>query len=179
MPSGEYEAALERVGYEQALASEQRALEAQMLAEQVGGITAGGGGRSYPDLVGGKVRLQTPEYDYGDLALRAAQAGALGGAVGAAGGSVSRAGLPYEDWLRGIEEQPLVFRGLSSEVDDPLGARPGYAAFGSNNPATALSYAGDPRIRAERGGPSTGSGAAVHPIRLSPAEHRGSLRDYS
>tara|TARA_Y100000593_G_C4267170_1_gene315406 strand:- start:39 stop:1322 length:1284 start_codon:yes stop_codon:yes gene_type:complete len=111
-----------------------------------------------------------------ELALAAAQAGALGGAVS---GNVGRAGLSYEDWLRGVKGQPVVFRGLSAAVDDPMASRPGYAAFASNNPATALSYAGDPRIKDVLGDPSTGVGAAVHPIRLSPAKRRGSLRDYS
>ena len=43
------------------------------------------------------VRLEAERrIDLGDLALEAAQAGALGGAVG---GNVGRAGLSYEDWL--------------------------------------------------------------------------------
>jgi len=114
-----------------------RALELQAKAERVGGITAGGGGRAYPEgsLVGGKVRLQAPEYDYGDLALRAAQAGALGGSVGLGGARATRAS-PEPEGL-------LLFRGLKGEVRDPTLSIPtkhGPGVYATTNPMLAATY---------------------------------------
>jgi hypothetical protein len=99
------------------------------------------------------------------LASEAAKAGALGAPVA---GNLGRSMISYEDWLRGIQSQPLVFRGLSRPVDSPLEPRPGYAAFASNNPSTALTYSGDPSNLDAKPVPVP-PGAAVHPIRLSPS----------
>ena len=114
-----------------------------------------------------------PEDALDEIALWGARTGARGGTLAGRGlrgavGAASR--LPGDPIPQ--SPGPLIFRGLSGEVADPLSPRPGYAAFASNNPSTALSYAGDPRIKDVLGDPSTGRGAAVHPIRLSPQSLR-------
>ena len=98
-----------------------------------------------------------------EIALAAAKAGALGGAVG----PTPRAMISYEDWMSGIKNSPLVFRGMRvGPVDDPLAINPDparkyrKAAYGSPSITEASTYVGDEGV--------------IYPIRLHPK----SVSDY-
>jgi len=75
-----------------------------------------------------------------EIALAAAKAGALGGAVG----PIPRAMTSYEDWLSSIKSRPVVFRGIRGDVTDPrapLATSRFGGAYASPNPALAATYA--------------------------------------
>ena len=143
---------------------------------QIGGLE-----RPLPDLPPGTVRLEAePRVDYGDLALQAAQAGVLGGTVGAGAGAIR--GLDLESPSR-----ELVFRGLGPRPGggryDPLGGARSWhdAAYGSPNPSVAASYAGPgpmERVRmAERLVAEAGGRLPVDPGSQAQRAARGVARD--
>ena len=75
-----------------------------------------------------------------EIALAAAKAGALGGAVG----PIPRAMTSYEDWLSSIKSRPVLFRGIRGDVTDPrapLATSRFGGAYASSNPAVAATYA--------------------------------------
>ena len=75
-----------------------------------------------------------------EIALAAAKAGALGGAVG----PIPRGMISYEDWLSDIKSRPVVFRGIRGDVTDPrapLATSAFRGAYASPNPALAATYA--------------------------------------
>ena len=92
------------------------------------------------------------------IALEAAKAGAFGGPVA---GNIGRSMVSYKDWLRGIESDPLVFRGMKSgPVENPVAINPDparrwrKAAYGSPSLTEASTYVGDHGV--------------IYPIRLHP-----------
>jgi len=86
-----------------------------------------------------------------ELALAAAKAGALGGAVG----NVPRAMVSYGDWLSDVKSRPVIFRGLRGDITDPRAPMAGSrfrGAYATSNPALAATYATPSRADLDRYG---------------------------